>query len=146
MGCQKLHEWSAGILSPSGDAFIFPKTTWFLNRKHAKQWLWTQVKSIQESIKIHSLMSYPYCWISRLNSVNLTSGSPVMWEMLLVCHIPTEDHGREKGGFRGLGGWLLPHKYPSKWQNGALPVQEGNMTSFVLRGTFCTCVPSIAQL
>ena len=46
---------------------------------------------------MHSLMSYPYCWISKHNSVNLTSGSSVMWEMLLVCYMPAEDHGREKG-------------------------------------------------
>lgn len=37
MWCQKLPEWSAVILSPSGDAFSFPKETQFSNRKDATQ-------------------------------------------------------------------------------------------------------------
>lgn len=60
--------------------------------------------------------------------MNLTSGSSVAWEKLLVGYRPTKECGREKGGFGGFGRWLMPHEHHNAWQNGALPMQKGNMT------------------
>lgn len=129
MWCQKLNvEWSAVILSPPADAFSFPKGTRFSNGKHAKQCAVDWSESIQESIKIHSLMSYPYCWVSKHNSVNLTSVSSVMLEMVLMCYTPTENHGTEKRWVQRFWQMANGSQIVSAWQNGALPMEEGNMS------------------
>lgn len=51
-------QWSCHLLEmPSA----FQKRHSFQTERMQSSMLWTEVKSIQESIKIHSLISYPYC-------------------------------------------------------------------------------------
>lgn len=58
MSCQKFPEWSAVILSPYREAFGFPKEAGFHIENMQRNVLWTEVKSIHESINLHSLVSY----------------------------------------------------------------------------------------
>jgi len=104
------------------------------------------MKSMQESIKIHSSMSHPYCWISQHNSMRLTSGSLVIWEMLSMCYMPTEDCGREKGGFGGLARWLTPHKYSQCMAEWSPNCARREYDLICAQRDFLHDVPSIAQL